>query len=202
MLDSRFPNWDFNLKEGTIFSLKTNKYLGSINKKNNHIFVGTNGGYKQSALYQYIWMVANGCDIPEGYDIHHKDNNPLNNSIDNLELVNHSEHRSKHMEHYQCDEQTKKKISESMQGNTVWNEGVPMKEDIKLKISKTLTNNPITSKKVGQYSLNGELIKVWDSLSECGRNGYNHKTISMCCLGKKYKQHKGYIWKYYIDDVS
>ncbi|MDE5830197.1 MAG: hypothetical protein K2H53_00350, partial [Clostridia bacterium] len=29
------------------------------------------------------------------------------------------------------------------------------------------------SKKVYQYSLEGELLKIWDSTAECGRNGHN-----------------------------
>lgn len=38
----------------------------------------------------------NITEIPEDYDIHHIDNNPLNNSIDNLQLLKHSEHTKLH----------------------------------------------------------------------------------------------------------
>ena len=50
-------------------------------------------------------------------------------------------------------------------------------------------------KKVYQYTLDGELVKVWDSTMECDRNGYNHGAISKCCKGRV-KTHKGYRWSY------
>ena len=51
-------------------------------------------------------------------------------------------------------------------------------------------------KRVYQYSLDGELVKVWESSSEAGRNGFNQGNISQCCLGKRYKTHGGYRWSY------
>ena len=51
------------------------------------------------------------------------------------------------------------------------------------------------SKKVYQYDLNYNLLKVWLSVNECGRNGFDFSHISKCCLGKQ-KTHKGYIWSY------
>ena len=51
------------------------------------------------------------------------------------------------------------------------------------------------SKKVYQYNLKGELVNTWISVAEAGRNGYDAKNISACCLGK-HKTHKGFIWSY------
>ena len=51
------------------------------------------------------------------------------------------------------------------------------------------------SKKVYQYSKEGELIAVWKSTNECGRNGYNQCSVSKCC-NCNLKTHKGYIWSY------
>ena len=51
------------------------------------------------------------------------------------------------------------------------------------------------SKKVYQYTLDGEFVREWKSTAECGRNGYIHQAISACCRGEL-KTHKGYIWKY------
>ena len=55
--------------------------------------------------------------------------------------------------------------------------------------------NKSKSKKVYQYSKEGELIAVWESTSKCGINGYNFGHVSSCCNGKR-KSHKGYIWSY------
>lgn len=51
---------------------------------------------KGTRLHRIIWEIHHGS-IPEGFDIHHKDGDKLNNSIDNLECISHSEHLSIHM---------------------------------------------------------------------------------------------------------
>lgn len=51
--------------------------------------------HRRLYLHRYLWEKVNG-KIPEGYQIHHIDHNPLNNSIDNLELVKKGEHQKKH----------------------------------------------------------------------------------------------------------
>ena len=50
-------------------------------------------------------------------------------------------------------------------------------------------------KPVLQYNLQGELVKRWNSLTECYKNGFWHSSISKCCKGRQ-KTHKGYVWKY------
>jgi hypothetical protein len=53
-------------------------------------------------LHNYLWLKANGLwdkgqtTTPEGFNIHHKDFDPFNNEIDNLELITASEHSSLH----------------------------------------------------------------------------------------------------------
>lgn len=51
------------------------------------------------------------------------------------------------------------------------------------------------SKKVYQHTLDGQFVREWESIQECGRNGFNPACICMCCKGKQ-KTYKGYIWKY------
>ena len=51
------------------------------------------------------------------------------------------------------------------------------------------------SKKVYQYTLDGQFVKEWKSTAECGRNGFNQSHVAACCRGEL-KTHKGYIWKY------
>jgi hypothetical protein len=63
------------------------------------------------------------------------------------------------------------------------------------KCAEKLLNREDQSKQVYQYTLDGELIAVWKSGNEAGRNGYNPKHISACCKGKE-KKHKGFIWRY------
>lgn len=52
------------------------------------------------------------------------------------------------------------------------------------------------SKKVAQYDMNMNLIKIYPSANEAKRQtGYSQGHISEVCRGEK-KQHKNYIWKY------
>ena len=107
MIDERFPNWDIDVEKGKIWSLRLSRYIGIINK-DGYVKVRAPKGYKHKGVHQYIWMVANGCDIPEGYDIHHIDGNKQNNSIYNLELIEKTEHIREHKQN--MSEETKNKL--------------------------------------------------------------------------------------------
>lgn len=54
--------------------------------------------------------------------------------------------------------------------------------------------NNALSKPVNQYTSDGQLVNVYPSIAECGRNGFNKGAVSKCCNGKL-KQYKGHIWK-------
>ena len=66
--------------------------------------VKTENGWERE--HRVIFRTING-EIPSGFDIHHKDGNKLNNSIENLEMVGHSKH-----------------ISEHKKGKVSWNKGI------------------------------------------------------------------------------
>ena len=52
------------------------------------------------------------------------------------------------------------------------------------------------SKSVGQYTLDGDLVKAWQSVNEVQRRtGFSQGNISLAANGK-YKQAYGFIWKY------
>lgn len=48
-------------------------------------------------VHRMVWEQANG-EIPEGYVIHHKDGDPRNNKLENLELLSAYDHQSEHYE--------------------------------------------------------------------------------------------------------
>lgn len=53
----------------------------------------------------------------------------------------------------------------------------------------------VLSKKVGQFDLQGNLIRTFGSTREAGRAGFNASTISAVCRDKKHTHH-GFVWKY------
>lgn len=54
------------------------------------------------------------------------------------------------------------------------------------------------SEKVVQLTLEWEFIKEWESVNECGRNGFDKSNVSACCNGKR-KTHNGYRWMFAKD---
>ena len=56
-------------------------------------------------------------------------------------------------------------------------------------------NNPKQSKSVYQYTLDGVLVRVWSSMAEAARNGFDLSAVYRCCMGKK-PQYKGFLWFY------
>ena len=62
------------------------------------------------------------------------------------------------------------------------------------RVAKTQINGK-TSKKVLQFTLDGEFIREWPSTMECKRNGFNQGNIVSCCNGKL-PHYKGFRWEY------
>lgn len=61
---------------------------------------------------------------------------------------------------------------------------------------RTFARNRVDqSKIVYQYTLDGELVAIWESTKECGRQGFQQSNVQRCCVGE-HKQHKGYRWSY------
>ncbi|MFW9602453.1 MAG: HNH endonuclease [Prevotella sp.] len=54
-------------------------------------------GSRKNWLHQYVYEEDNG-PIPQGYDVHHRNENKSDNSISNLELLTMAEHQEEHLE--------------------------------------------------------------------------------------------------------
>lgn len=59
------------------------------------------GRYHTKSYPRYVVENALNITLPDDVDVHHKDENPLNNDLGNLEIVKRGEHRSMHAKIYE-----------------------------------------------------------------------------------------------------
>lgn len=97
-------------------------------------------------------------------------------------------------------EEERKRMSDAHKGQVAWNKGKKASDEVKKKLSESHKlifiggNNP-HAKKVGQYNIDDELIKVWDCITEaCKELDIQVSSVSFCISGK-YKTAGGYKWK-------
>ena len=131
---------------------------------------GKRNGYYLHRLVAEAFL-SNPMLLPE---VNHKDENPLNNNVENLEWCTH--------------------VYNMNYGTVINRVKNKLKKSGHYKYLNSIVTNKL-SKKVYQYDLNNNLIKIWDSTNECGRNGYGQSSVSACCRGKQ-KQAYGYKWFY------
>lgn len=198
-------------ENGNKQNLKGKILKQKIHKGYYTVYLSKNGNVKTVRVHRLIAMafIPNPKNKPF---IDHINTITTDNRIENLRWVTPKENSN--------NELTRKHNSESQKGKYVGekhpNYGRKMTEEQKAKISKTKKesgihkgeNNPnygnrgelnSQSIKVVQLSLDGKLIKIWDSIGEASRNlGCDNSSISKCCRGK-YSQHKGFKFMYYED---
>lgn len=169
--------------ERTIHLLNRGKYpsqkrikesILKLAEKNKYLYatLSEHGVEKSLSVHRLVAkaFIPNPNNLPE---VNHKDENTFNNCVDNLEWCDRSYNNKYGTRISRASETLSKKHLET----------------------NYLRNNEKLSKPVYQYTIDGKLVKIWDSAMECGRNGFNQSNISACCLGKR-KTHKGHIWSY------
>lgn len=104
---------------------------------------------------------------------------------EDLIVMTTEEHSSLHHKGKKYTEETRKKISAA-------NRDKKRSEETKNKMSEA-HKLPVV-----QYTLSGELVRVWESATQAEQEGFNQSNIARVCKGKQ-KHHKNYIWKYVND---
>ena len=167
-------------ERGNIYSSISQKYLKPNITAGGYCTVELFRGGKSKRLLVHRIVAAafipNPNNLPE---VNHKDENPLNNSVSNLEWCDH-----KYNMNYGTLQQRKREILKEFYSS----------ERIKETARK---NGSIMSKPVLQFSRDGNFINRYNSAKEASKKtGANHSHILECCHGKRYKTVNGFIWKF------
>lgn len=147
-------------------------------------------------------------DNPNNYPIiNHKDENPSNNRMENLEWCTYQYNNT----YGTCRQKRAKSIDYAkITANTDYAKRTANTDYAKRtantdweSISRKLTNNPKRSIPVLQFDLQGNFIKEFTSVMQCEREGFYHSNVIKCCRNKFHRignnKYKGYIWKYKDD---
>ena len=95
VLDMRlegYSNYEIDVEKGTVYNLKTQKFIGNVGTKGylQTSLTDDNGKQHFWQIHRLIWTTVNG-DIPDDMEINHLDENRGNNSISNLSICTHTE---------------------------------------------------------------------------------------------------------------
>jgi hypothetical protein len=112
----------------------------------------TSGIHADELLHRLIWEDING-PIPEGYIIHHKDFNKLNNDLNNLQCLTKSEHITLHHKYKEWSTESKTKASKTHK--KMWTDPEYRKSQLSA-IAKTFENPEILRKR------NKAIKKAWE----------------------------------------
>lgn len=166
--------------------------------KSNYIIINIDGHYK-CTTDQYVHDINAEYFFgrkPDGYIVHHKNADKLDNSKDNLEYVLDSDHRIYHIG------ETIKKYqykSEDVKGsnNPFFGERHTETAKEKNRLSHTGSKNT-NSKSVIKLDKNGNIIDIYESIGEAQRKtGYSN--LSYACNGRyitkeNSHEYKGFLW--------
>lgn len=95
---------DLQAETITFNGIRFRRYPDSPRRSDSHYYRPDGRYIKRSVgyLHQEVWKFHNG-DIPDGYHVHHRDGNPLNNDITNLECIPGFDHLSFHAKQQEPD---------------------------------------------------------------------------------------------------
>jgi hypothetical protein len=95
-------SYKFDIETGKIFG-QTGKRIIPYPNDEGHLFVRIywKGKRKACAVHRLIWMAATRSSIPEGFEVHHRDNDTSHNPFYNLMCVHKMDHDKFHKEHFE-----------------------------------------------------------------------------------------------------
>lgn len=163
--------------DGKVFSTKSNKFLKPNITPQGYksVELFNNNGSKRLLIHRLVAQafIPNPENFPQ---VNHKDENPSNNSMDNLEWC------------------TAKYNMNYGNGAITRHQKIDYTAEVFKRIGRE--NGKSVCRPVEQYSLAGEFIARYNSAKEAIRKlSLSNAHISDCCKGKR-KSSNGFMWKY------
>lgn len=153
-------------------------------------------GKRETYKVHILVMRAFNGKIPDGKEIDHIDGNPSNNCLENLRCVPHKENCNNPVTVQRHAEAMQKLSQDPEWRRNVSDAAKRRAQDQKWQQNNAEKNRRISSKPVGQYTLDGVLVNTWTSATDAARElGVNRSCISECCSRKR-KSTGGYIWRH------
>lgn len=84
-----YSNYEVDVEQGTVWSYKSNRYIGSVDKNKGYIhidLIDDNGDKHKWLMHRFIWTCVYG-EIPEGMTVNHINEDKSVNGISNLNLM-------------------------------------------------------------------------------------------------------------------
>lgn len=151
-----------------------------------YVILCKNGITKTKKIHRLV--AENFIENPENkYSVNHKDGNKLNNCVDNLEWATMKEQARHAVDNglWVWTETSKEKLR-----NTMIKKGLN-------NITNHKKNHPCGMVKVVQKNDDGDILKIWNSISDASRElSIPVSHIVRVCKGRR-KHSRGYIWEYY-----
>lgn len=166
---------------GRVRSHKTEKILKPnttrLGYQSVELFGDVGTGSKRLLIHRLVGMafIPNPMEYPQ---INHKDENPSNNNVENLEWctakynMNYGTRLARQLAHIDYSDPKRKEIARK--------------------------NGRVTSRAVAQYSKDGKLIATYPSAKEAQRQtGADQSHLLECCHNKPLRHTAGgYVWKF------
>ena len=123
-----------------------------------------------------------GEDAVRGMDVHHINGNTRDNRIENLELISHPEHISRHIKGKKFTDAQKRTVKRT--SRQYWN-----------------THFSKESKRVVQETLSGIPIVGEESSFATASYGFDDTAVSKCCIGRL-KTYRNFNWRFLLENES